>query len=231
MDARRNPVDTIDKAKLTARLRAPKSSIGILAGTACFILLVSIAALFEDLFSLLKSTPLGLLGFLAVSVCTGILIQHRFTRKIDQTIVSPTSRKWLHTVRRLFLFARESNILLAIMIVIGVAYPITMFSAARSIQTIVGDCKQDLDSQIQLYDDQRPPLSFSGPLCKCLSGVFLNKNGIVRLALFRTELLDTTAYQGVTEADERACLNLVLGGREQFLSTTQGINIPRPGSP
>jgi len=224
-------VDTVDKAKLTAKLRAPKSSIGILAGTACFVLLVSIAALFEHLLSLLKSTPLGLLGFLAISVCTGILIQHRFTRKIDQTIVSPTSRKWLHTVRRLFLFARESNILLAIMIVIGVAYPITMFSAARSIQTIVGDCKQDLDSQIQLYDDQRPPLSFSGPLCKCLSGVFLNKNGIVRLALFRTELLDTTAYQGVTEADERACLNLVLGGREQFLSMTRRMNAAQSGSP
>lgn len=85
-------MDTVDKAKLTAKLRAPKSSIGILAGTACFVLLVSIAALFEHLFSLLKSTPLGLLGFLAISVCTGILIQHRFTRKIDQTIVSPTSR-------------------------------------------------------------------------------------------------------------------------------------------
>lgn len=223
-------MDTVDKAKLTARLRAPKSSIGILAGTACFVLLVSIAAFFEDLFSLLKSTPSGLLGFLVVSVCTGTIIQHRFTRKIDQASVSSTSKKWLHTFRRLSLYARESNILLAIMIVIGVAYPITMFSAARSIQTIVRDCKQNLDSQIQLYDDQQPPLSFSGPLCKCLSSVFLNKNGIVRLALFRTELLDTTAFKGVTEADERACLNLVLGSHDEFLSMTQGINIPRSGS-
>jgi hypothetical protein len=224
-------VDTIEKAKLIAKLRVPKSSIGILAGTASFVLLVSIAALFEGLFSLLKSTPLGMLGFLAVSVCTGILIQHRFTRSVDQAIVSPPSRKWLHAVRRLSLYARESNILLAVMIVIGVTYPITMFSAAQSIQTLVRDCKQDLDSQIQLYDDQQPPLSFSGPLCKCLSGVFLNKNGIVRLALFRSELLDTTAYRGVTEADEQACLNLVLGGREQFLSMTQRMNGPQSGSP
>lgn len=113
---RGNPLDSVDKEKLTARLRAPKSSIGILAGTACFVLLVSVAALFEDLFSLLKSTPWGLLGFMTVSVCTGVIIQHRFTRKIDQAIVSPTSRKWLHTLRRLSLYARESNILLAIVI-------------------------------------------------------------------------------------------------------------------
>lgn len=211
-------MDSVHRAKLTARLCAPKGSIGILAGTSCFVLLVSVAALFEDLFSLLKSTPLGLLGFLAVSIGSGKLIQHRFTQKIEQVNVSTPTRQRLHTARRLSLMARESNILLGGMIVICVVYPIMMFSAARSIQTIVRDCKQDLDSQIQLYDDQEPAFVLSEPLCKCLSDTFLTKNGIVRLALFRTELLDVSAFSGITQEDERAYLNRVLGPKEQVLS-------------
>jgi hypothetical protein len=209
-------VDATPKAKLPARLKVPKGSIGILAGIVCYVSLLSVAAFFEDMFSLLKSTPLGLLGFLAVSICTGTVVQHRVTRNVNRASFSPTLRGWLYRVRRLSLYARESNILLGIMVVLCVAYPVTMFSAASSIQTIVRDCKQDLDSQIQRYEDPGSPLSFSEPVCKCLSQAFLDKNGVVRLALFRSQLFDITDFYGVTEADEQACLNLVLEGHEQY---------------
>jgi hypothetical protein len=159
-----------------------------------------------------------LTAFLLVSMGTGVIVQHRYTLHIGDVIFNSPAPGWQHAWHRLATRAKESNILLAILLALCIGFPITMFYAVRSIQTIVRDCQQDLEAQAQMYEEQVPTTSFSGPLCECLSQQFLRKNGVVRLALFNSRILDITDFEGVTPTDEQACLDSVLGVNVELLS-------------
>lgn len=211
-------MNAADKLKLIAWLRRPKSSFGLLAGIASFVVLMSLAAWLEQAYDLMLSAPFILVAFLLVSVGSGIIVQHRFTLRLGDTIFNSPAQGWQRAWQRLSTWARESNILLAILLALCIGFPVTMFYAVQSIQTIVKDCQQDLEAQAQMYEEQIPTTSFSRPLCECLSQQFLRKNGVVRLALFNTRILDITDFEGVTPTDEQVCLNSVLGVNVELLS-------------
>jgi hypothetical protein len=207
-----------NKVKLAAWLKSPKSSFGLLAGIASFLLLMSLAVWFQDAFDLMLNAPLVLAGFLIVSMCAGVIVQYRFTLRLGDAVFNSTAQGWQYTSRRLSAWARESNILLAILLAMCIGFPTTMFYAVRSIQTIIRDCQEDLEAQAQFFEEQGPTISLSKPLCECLSQQLLRRNGVVRLALFNTRILNIEDFEGVTPTDEQLCLDSVLEVNVESLS-------------
>jgi hypothetical protein len=216
----------VSKVKLTAWMRRPRSSFGLLAGIASFVVLMSLAAWLEQAYDWMLSAPFTLAAFLLVSMATGIVVQHRFTVRLGDALFNSPAQGWQRAWHRLSSWARESNIFLAILLALCVGFPITMFYAVRSVQTIVRDCQQNLEARTQVFEEQGPTTSFSRPLCECLSRQFLRKNGVVRLALFNTRILAITDFKGVTPRDEQTCVDNVLGINVELLSRQTSPNRP-----
>lgn len=198
------------KQKLTAWLKRPRGSFGIIAAVISFVVLVSIATGFEGIAALLAAKPWILLGFVAISLAIGVVVQHRFTMLVGQSIFSPSASGWRQKMERLTTWAKESNVALCLLIAVGVGYPTTLYFAARSVRTIIAACEVNLSDKLELPGEGERSISIASPLCVCLSELFLDRNGVVRLALFNTSVLAVTDFQGITEEDEQQCLNRVI---------------------
>ena len=44
------------------------------------------------------------------------------------------------------------------------------------------------------------------PVCTCLAQTFLQRNGVIRLALFETPMQEVSGLKALTPADEQRCL-------------------------
>lgn len=198
------------KQKLTAWFKRPRGSFGIVAAVISFVLLVSLATAFEGVAALVTAKPWILLGFVAISLAIGIVVQHRYTLLVGKAIFSPGASGWRQTLERLSTWAKESNIALCLLIAVGVGYPVTLYFAAQSMRTIVAACEVNLNNNLGLPGEGERSVSIASPLCICLSEVFLDRNGVLRLALFNTSVLNVTDFQGITEEDEQHCLNRVI---------------------
>lgn len=208
------------KEKLTVWLKRPRASFGIIAGLITFVVLVSIAACFEGVAALLMANPWILLGFVAISLATGIIVQHRYALLVGKAIFSPGSTGWRQKVERISICAKESNLVLCLLVAVGVGYPTTLYFAARSIRTIVAACEVNINDKLELGGNDGRSASIASPICLCLSQVFLDRNGVLRLALFNTSVLSVNDFQGITEKDEQQCLNRVIPAG--LFSTPQG---------
>ncbi|UVL64220.1 hypothetical protein LOY54_13420 [Pseudomonas sp. B21-032] len=205
-------MNATSKEKLKAWLKRPRASFGIIAGVVSFVVLVSIAGWFDGAVELLTAKPWILLGFVAISLCVGAIVQHRYTLLVGKAIFSPGSTGWRHKVDRISTYAKESNLVLCFLIALGVGYPTTLYYAARSIRTIVAACETNLNDQLAFLGEGGRSVSISSPICLCLSEVFLERNGVLRLALFNTSVFEVSDFQGITEEDEQQCLNRVISG-------------------
>lgn len=199
-----------NKEKLYAWLNRPRGSFGWVAGVISFVLLLSVTTWFEPVVDPLMAHPWVVLLLAASSAAIGIVIQHRYTLLVGKSIFSAGATGWRKKVGLIYKFSRESNIVLGIILLFGLGYPAILYFAARSTETIVSACKNNLDTQLSAGGEGDEFPSISLPLCQCLSKVFLDKNGVLRLALFNTTLLDVTDFQGVTEADEERCMETVI---------------------
>lgn len=198
------------KQKLTAWFKRPRGSFGIVAAVISFVVLVSLAIAFEGIAALVAAKPWILLGFVAICLSIGIVVQHRYTLLVGKAIFNPSASGWWPTLERLLTWAKESNIALCLLIAVGVGYPTTLYFAARSVHSIIVACETNLNDKLQLPGEAERSISVASPLCKCLSEVFLDRNGVLRLALFNTSVLEVTDFQGITEEDEQQCLNRVI---------------------
>ncbi|PSS58715.1 hypothetical protein [Pseudomonas sp. BBP2017] len=203
-------MNATSKEKLTAWLKRPRGSFGIVAAVVSFVLLASIATGFEGVAALVTAKPWILLGFVAISLAIGVVVQHRYTLLVGKAIFSPGAKGWRQTMERLSTWAKESNIALCLLIAVGVGYPTTLYFAARSVRTIVAACEVNLSDKLGLPGEGERSIPIASPLCACLSQLFLDRNGVLRLALFNTSVLDVTDFQGITEEDEQQCLNRVI---------------------
>ncbi|KAF1310122.1 hypothetical protein BLX42_15805 [Pseudomonas sp. SG-MS2] len=150
--------------------------------------------------------PAIVLALLALSAAVGLAVHRSFKSTVGKTIFSGQGRGWQARLAIVRDVARESNILLGMLLLLAVLGLGSLILASRSVQGIVSGCETNLQAQVDLPEDQALAALVAQPVCQCLAQTFLERNGVIRLALFNTPLLEVSAFKGVTEADERRCL-------------------------
>ncbi|MFK0089596.1 hypothetical protein ACIQUS_20150 [Pseudomonas sp. NPDC090755] len=147
---------------------------------------------FEGVVQLLTARPWMLSGFAAISLGVGVIVQHRYTVLVGKAIFNPGAPGWRDKVERMATCAKESNLVLCLLLAVGIGYPTTLYFAARSIRAIAAACEANLNDPLVIPGEDGRSISIASPVCQCLSQVFLDRNGVVRLALFDTSALDVT---------------------------------------
>ncbi|HEN8710984.1 TPA: hypothetical protein U8203_001342 [Pseudomonas putida] len=194
------------RAKLSAWAKRPKGSLGWIAAIATLVVAASIYQVLGPAWQLPMRAPAVVLALLALSAAVGLAVHRSFKSTVGKTIFSGQGRGWQARLAIVRDVARESNILLGMLLLLAVLGLGSLILASRSVQGIVSGCETNLQAQVDLPEDQALAALVAQPVCQCLAQTFLERNGVIRLALFNTPLLEVSAFKGVTEADERRCL-------------------------
>ncbi|MBS7600849.1 hypothetical protein KHO53_21980 [Pseudomonas sp. RC2C2] len=150
--------------------------------------------------------PLVLLALTVFSAAVGLVVQRRFMRSVGATIFARNASGWQRKFALLNAAARESNILLGMLVLLVVLGTSLLWLAGRSVDNIVRACEANVQAQVDVPGGGPLAAVIAKPVCQCLAQVFLDRNGVVRLALFDTPLLEVGQFNEVTEADEQRCL-------------------------
>lgn len=194
------------RAKLCAWAKRPRGSLGWIAAIATLVVAASIYQVLGPAWQLPMRAPAIVLALLALSAAVGLAVHRSFKSTVGKTIFSGQGRGWQARLAIVRDVARESNILLGMLLLLAVLGLGSLILASRSVQGIVSGCETNLQAQVDLPEDQALAALVAQPVCQCLAQTFLERNGVIRLALFNTPLLEVSAFKGVTEADERRCL-------------------------
>lgn len=199
-------MNTQARTKLTAWLRRPRGSLGWVAAIVFFMTSASLYRAFQPASLLTIHEPLVLLSLAVFSAIVGLAVQRRFTRSVGETIFANGSSGWQRKLTLLNAAARESNVLLGTLVLLALLGTSILWLAGRSVEHIVNACEANLQAQIDTPNGGPLVAMIAKPVCQCLAQVFLDRNGVIRLALFDTSVLEVTAFKGVTETDEQRCL-------------------------
>lgn len=101
----------------------------------------------------------------------------------------------------------ETTILLSVLSALLVVYFTAFHFASQAVQDLVKTCTASLEIQLENADTDPLTTFLARPLCECMARSFLDKNGVVRLAMVNRHLLDSTDLEPVTEKDEEACVS------------------------
>lgn len=102
---------------------------------------------------------------------------------------------------------REAAILLSGLVALMAGHLTIFLFASHTVQDLVGTCTARLEIEFESAGTDPLTIALARPLCECVAHSYLDKNGIVRLAMVSTHLLDSMALEPVTENDEEACIN------------------------
>ncbi|WP_251962535.1 hypothetical protein [Pseudomonas sp. Marseille-Q5299] len=194
------------RAKLSAWAKRPRGSLGWIAAIATLVVAASSYQVLGPAWQLPMRAPAIVLALLALSAAVGLAVHRSFKSTVGKTIFSGQGRGWQARLAIVRDVASESNILLGMLLLLAVLGLGSLILASRSVQGIVSGCETNLQAQVDLPEDQALAALVAKPVCQCLAQTFLERNGVIRLALFNTPLLEVSAFKGVTEADERRCL-------------------------
>lgn len=194
------------RAKLSAWAKRPRGSLGWIAAIATLVVAASIYQVLGPAWQLPMRAPAIVVALLALSAAVGLAVHRSFKSTVGKTIFFGQGRGWQARLAIVRDVARESNILLGMLLLLAVLGLGSLILASRSVQGIVSGCETNLQAQVDLPEDQALAALVAQPVCQCLAQTFLERNGVIRLALFNTPLLEVSAFKGVTEADERRCL-------------------------
>lgn len=194
------------RAKLRAWAKRPRGSLGWLAAIATLVVVASLYQVLGPAWQLPMRAPAIVLAVLALSAAVGLAVHRSFKGAVGKTIFAGQGTGWQARLALARGVARESNILLGMLLLLAVLGTGTLVFASRSVQGIVSGCETNLQAQVDLPEDQAFAALVAHPVCQCLAQTFLDRNGVIRLALFNTPLLEVSAFKGVTAADERQCL-------------------------
>lgn len=100
-----------------------------------------------------------------------------------------------------------ATILLSGLVAVMAGHLTVFLSASHAVQDLVGTCTARLEIEIENVDTDPLTKALARPLCECVAHSFLDKNGIVRLAMVNMRMLDSMALDPVTEKDEEACIS------------------------
>lgn len=194
------------RAKLSAWAKRPRGSLGWIAAIATLVVAASIYQVLDPAWQLPMRAPAIVLALVALSAAVGLAVHRSFKSTVGKTIFSGQGKGWQARLAIVRDVARESNILLGMLLLLAALGIAALLLASRSVQGIVSGCETNLQAQVDLPEDQALAALVAKPVCQCLAQTFLERNGVIRLALFNTPLLEVSAFKGVTEADERRCL-------------------------
>ena len=102
---------------------------------------------------------------------------------------------------------REAAILMSVLLAQLVGFFAAFHFASIAVQDLVETCTARLEIQLENADTDPLTKPLARPLCECMARSFLDKNGIVRLAMLNSHLLDLMELEPVTEKDEEACIS------------------------
>lgn len=68
------------------------------------------------------------------------------------------------------------------------------------------NCTDSLQARVNTPEDEKLTALVGKPVCTCLAQTFLDRNGVIRLALLETPMREVSAYKGLTADDEKRCL-------------------------
>ncbi|OOG15610.1 hypothetical protein BMS17_20345 [Pseudomonas sp. C9] len=102
---------------------------------------------------------------------------------------------------------REAAILLSVLVVVMAGYLTVFHFASRAVQDLVGTCTARLESELENAGTDSLTKALARPLCECVAYSFLDKNGIVRLAMVSKRMFDPMDLEPVTEEDEEDCIS------------------------
>ncbi|MNP44047.1 hypothetical protein D3C76_1378950 [compost metagenome] len=102
---------------------------------------------------------------------------------------------------------REVTILLSVLVALMAGYLTVFHFASHAVQDLVGTCTARLEIELENADIDSLTKALARPLCECVAHSFLDKNGIVRMAMVNKRMLDPMDLEPVTEKDEEDCIN------------------------
>ncbi|WP_236707481.1 hypothetical protein [Pseudomonas sp. Leaf58] len=199
-------MNTQARAKLRAWIHRPRGSLGwIVAIIALFIAASAYLAL-SPTWRLPMRDPAVLLTLLGLSGVLGWAVQRSVKRTVGKAIFIGQETGWQARLAFLSSVTRESNVLLVALVLLALTGGGTLWLAGRSVAQIVDNCEANLRAQVQTPDDETLGAVVGKPVCTCLAQTFLDRNGVIRLALFKTPMQEVSGLKALTSADEQRCL-------------------------
>ena len=105
------------------------------------------------------------------------------------------------------LWKRDATYLLLISLALPAGYFMAYHFAAHTLRELVNSCSARFEIELEKAEIEPPIEALSRSLCECQAQTLLNKNGVVRIALVDSHLLDPQSLEPVTEEDGEACIN------------------------
>ncbi len=199
-------METQARAKLRAWMHRPRGSLGWIVA---ILALLMVAATYRSLspsWRLPMQHPFVLLALLALCVALGWVVQRGVKRTVGKTIFNGQATGWQARLAFLRSVTQESNVLLGLLLLLALLAGGTLWLAGRSVDRIVENCADNLQAQVNTPGDEKLTALVGKPVCTCLAQTFLDRNGVIRLALFETPMREVSAYKALTADDEQRCL-------------------------
>ncbi|WP_223434240.1 MULTISPECIES: hypothetical protein [unclassified Pseudomonas] len=102
---------------------------------------------------------------------------------------------------------REAIFLLLISLVLATCYFTAYYFTSRALKEMVNACSARFEIELENAEVEPSIKALPRFLCECVARSFLDKNGVVRLALVDSHLLDPQVLEPVTEEDGEVCIN------------------------
>ncbi|UVM14599.1 hypothetical protein LOY42_14980 [Pseudomonas sp. B21-023] len=201
-------MNTQARAKLRAWMHRPRGSLGWIVAIVALLVAASVYHALSPSWRMPMRDPVVLLSLLAWSVALGWAVQHGVKRTVGKTIFNGQESGWQARLALLRSICRESNVLMGMLLLLAVLGAATAWLAGRSVAQIVENCSANLQAQaqVQVPEDEQLAALVGKPVCTCLAQTFLERNGVIRLALFETPLQKVSGLRALTPADEQRCL-------------------------
>ncbi|UVL17249.1 MULTISPECIES: hypothetical protein [unclassified Pseudomonas] len=199
-------MNTQARAKLRAWMHRPRGSLGWIVAIVALLVAASVYHALSPSWRMPMRDPVVLLSLLAWSVALGWAVQHGVKRTVGKTIFNGQESGWQARLALLRSICRESNVLMGMLLLLAVLGAATAWLAGRSVAQIVENCSANLQAQVQVPEDEQLAALVGKPVCTCLAQTFLERNGVIRLALFETPLQKVSGLRALTPIDEQRCL-------------------------
>ncbi len=199
-------MDIQARAKLKAWMQRPRGSLGWIMAILTWVIAASAYQALSPPWRLPLRDPAVLLTLLALSIAVGWAVQRGVRRTVGKAIFQGQTTGWQARLALIRTVARESNVLLGMLVLLAVLGASTLWLAGSSVERIVDRCQANLLAQAQVPEAEPLATLVGRPVCTCLAQTFLDRNGVIRLAMFQTPLQPVVTFQALTPADERHCL-------------------------
>ena len=199
-------MNTQARAKLRAWMHRPRGSLGWIVAIVALLVAASAYRAVSPSWRLPMRDPGVLLALLALSVALGWAVQWGVKRTVGKAIFAGQATGWQARLAFLRSVTRESNILLAMLLLLVLLGGGTLWLAGNAAARIVDSCAANLQAQVDIPEDEKLAALVGKPVCTCLAQAFLQRNGVLRLAVLGTPLQEVAGLQALTADDEQRCL-------------------------